>query len=96
MWPSANTGPIPGAPGEYWGNIRVALSVGVRGLPGGDTLARLLDRHRRPDSPGGQRRWTAGEDELVRTLPAREAAARTGRSLASVYVRRHKLRVGRR
>ena len=34
------------------------------------------------------RAWTAREDELVRTLPATEAARRTRRSLSSIYSRR--------
>jgi hypothetical protein len=37
--------------------------------------------------------WTAEEDELVRTLPADEAARRTGRSLIAVYSRRSRLQV---
>ena len=45
-------------------------------------------------------RWTAAEDELVRTLPPAEAARRTGRTIEAVY-RRHVLfkqgeRLGRR
>jgi hypothetical protein len=39
--------------------------------------------------------WTAAEDDLVRTLPAKEAAQRTGRTLAAVYQRRHVLGVAR-
>jgi hypothetical protein len=35
--------------------------------------------------------WTAAEDELVRALPAPEAAKRTGRSLRAVIKRRHLL-----
>jgi hypothetical protein len=31
---------------EKWLNLNEALRVGLRGLPGGDTLARLLDRER--------------------------------------------------
>jgi len=46
-WPSARVGPIPDAPGEKWVNVDQALRAGVRGLPGGDSLSRLLDRHRR-------------------------------------------------
>jgi hypothetical protein len=46
-WPSRDSGPVADAPGEQWRNIEAALSVGCRSLPGGDTLARLLDRHRR-------------------------------------------------
>jgi hypothetical protein len=39
------------------------------------------------------RPWTQAEDELVRTLPAAQAAARTGRTLSSVYTRRTALGV---
>jgi hypothetical protein len=40
------SGAISFAPGETWANIDMALIVGVRGLPGGDTLCRLLARER--------------------------------------------------
>ena len=40
--------------------------------------------------PGG-RPWTPEEDELVRTLPPSEAAARTGRSVRGVWDRRRRL-----
>jgi hypothetical protein len=43
-WPSENAGSIPGTRGEVWVNVAAALSQGIRGLPGGDTLARLLAR----------------------------------------------------
>ncbi len=46
-WPSASAGPIPDAPGEKGVNIDQALRAGGRGLPGGDSLVKLLDRHRR-------------------------------------------------
>jgi hypothetical protein len=49
-----------------------------------------------PTDPAGRRRhrpWTAAEDELVRALPAAEAAARTSRTLQAVYQRRHDLGV---
>jgi hypothetical protein len=96
-WPSADAGPIPEAPGLTWRGVQSALSGGARGLPGGDSLARLLDRHRPGRVAGAARRrsqpWTPEEDELVRTLPPAEAARRTGRSLAAVYQRRHVLGV---
>jgi hypothetical protein len=44
-----------------------------------------------PVSPKAARPWTEAEDSLVRTLPAAEAAARTGRTLDAVYCRRHVL-----
>ena len=89
-WPSANTGGVAGVPGQSWAAIDEALRRGLRGLPGGDTLARLLDR-RRGRRPCRGRPWTPGDDALVRALPAEEAARRTGRSLLSVYTRRHVL-----
>jgi hypothetical protein len=41
-WPRVNTGPIPEAPGETWSAVSTALSAGLRGLPGGSSLSRLL------------------------------------------------------
>jgi hypothetical protein len=42
--------------------------------------------------PDSQRpRWTEGEDELLRTLPAPEVVRRTGRTLAAIYCRRREL-----
>jgi hypothetical protein len=43
-WPSGHAGPVPDAPGENWTAIDGALWAGSRGLPGGDSLARLLRR----------------------------------------------------
>jgi hypothetical protein len=43
-WPHADSGPVAAAPGEDWFNVDAALIQGLRGLPGGDTLARLLAR----------------------------------------------------
>jgi hypothetical protein len=96
-WPSAEAGPVPGAPGETWHAVHAALYVGRRGLPGGDSLARLLARHQRsqrraPPGPKG-RPWTPEEDELARTLPPEEVARRTRRSRTAVYVRRYVLGV---
>jgi hypothetical protein len=95
-WPNAKAGPVPEALGQTWNAINMALYVGHRGLPGGDTLARLLGRLRPSSSARCWVAWTFEEDNLVRSLPAREAARRTGRSLAAVYSRRRDLGVGRR
>jgi hypothetical protein len=43
-WPNQSAGPVEGAPGETWGSIEQSLRRGQRGLPGGDSLARLLAR----------------------------------------------------
>ena len=45
-WPKANSGPVLGAPGETWYNIRQALAKGLRGLPKGLTLPQLLENER--------------------------------------------------
>jgi hypothetical protein len=41
-------------------------------------------------------RWTPEEDELARTVSAKEAAERTGRTLTAVYWRRRTLGIARR
>jgi hypothetical protein len=84
-WPGAHSGPIADAPGETWGKIEGALYDGYRGLPGGDSLAKLLLRRHQ------ERPWTPREDELLRTLPPAEVARRSGRTLLAVYVRCHEL-----
>jgi hypothetical protein len=43
-WPAKGDGAIAGADGEDWNCVNQALRQGLRGLPGGDTLARLLAR----------------------------------------------------
>jgi hypothetical protein len=49
QWPGVRAGLIAGAGGETWTAVAVALHLGRRGLPGGDSLSRLLRRHgRRP------------------------------------------------
>jgi pyrroloquinoline quinone (PQQ) biosynthesis protein C len=45
-WPNQNSGPVLAAPGETWRGIHRALKRGDRGLPGGETLAGLLQRRR--------------------------------------------------
>jgi hypothetical protein len=50
-WPKRGAGPIPEAPGENWNAIDASLAQGVRGLPGGSSLARLLAEHRGMRNP---------------------------------------------
>ena len=45
-WPTMDCGKIPGAVGEKWYNVDHCLRVGLRGLPKGSSLARLLAEHR--------------------------------------------------
>lgn len=45
-WPAkSNTNLVPGQPSETWRRLDEALENGSRGLPGGTSLAKLLDRH---------------------------------------------------
>jgi hypothetical protein len=56
-WPTRSSGPIHGAPGETWGAIQTALQHGLRGLPGRDSLPKVLNRYRgRPAKPGRGRK----------------------------------------
>lgn len=43
--------------------------------------------------PKAGKPWTAAEDNLIRTKPAAEVVKLTGRTLASVYKRRHQLQM---
>jgi hypothetical protein len=45
-WPTADSGPVPGAPGETWSRLDAALRQGHRGLPGGASLAGLVRLYR--------------------------------------------------
>lgn len=45
-WPVQASGPVRGVPDQTWGGIDTALAVGVRGLPGGSSLACFLEQHR--------------------------------------------------
>ncbi|MBY0523623.1 MAG: hypothetical protein K2R98_09490 [Gemmataceae bacterium] len=45
-WPTKDTGGIADAKFETWANVDNALRVGLRGLPGGSSLARLLAEQR--------------------------------------------------
>jgi hypothetical protein len=92
-WPWSDSGPVAEATGESWQAINNALHRGLRGLPGGDSLARLLVRSGRRPALGHLGTWTAAQDQLLRTLTPAEAARRTGRPLRAVYMRRHLLRL---
>jgi hypothetical protein len=58
-WPNTRSGTVTSAPGESWNRIDVALYVGNRGLPGGSSLAQLLQRRRRVRNPVRPPRLTA-------------------------------------
>jgi hypothetical protein len=50
-WPQVRSGPIEEAPGETWSAVNSALIQGHRGLPGGSSLHRLLQKHRTAAPP---------------------------------------------
>ena len=41
-------GPVTESPGDTWNTISYAVLKGIRGLTGSSTLARLLERERKP------------------------------------------------
>lgn len=45
-WPKRDSGAVLGAPGEKWQNVSSALRLGFRGLPGGSSLAQLIESER--------------------------------------------------
>ena len=76
-WPAAHSGKIHDAPGESWSAVHSALTSGLRGLPGGDSLARLLERECGRRNPAevprltlvGIRRWVVRHHELTGKWP---------------------------
>jgi hypothetical protein len=47
QWPTADSGPVRAAPSPLtWDIVETALAWGARGLPGGQSLAQLLEEHR--------------------------------------------------
>jgi hypothetical protein len=57
-WPTAESGPIPEAPGETWLLLAAALALGIRGFPRGRSLAAFLDEHGRRNSAAAEPRFT--------------------------------------
>ena len=45
-WPTKDSGFLAEAPGEKWSAIGTALIAGLRGLPGGSSLAKFLEEKR--------------------------------------------------
>jgi hypothetical protein len=57
-WPKTSAGAVRGEPDEKWLQIDMALRLGLRGLPRGDSLARLLARERGVGEANGRPRLT--------------------------------------
>jgi hypothetical protein len=85
-WPARSSGAIPEAPGETWGAVDTALKDGLRGLPGGESLARLLARkrgarHRKELPPLSVEQvlgWADDHHERTGTWPSRASGAIPG------------------
>ena len=60
-WPVVKSGPIDGVPGRTWAKIDNALRVGLHGLPGGSSLALLLEHHRQVPHARHRPRLTASK-----------------------------------
>jgi hypothetical protein len=75
QWPCCKPHPIEAAPGENWKAIDTALRLGLRGLPGGSSLPRLLARRRGARNRGALPAFRL--DDIRRWAQAHQA--RTGR-----------------
>jgi hypothetical protein len=91
-WPAARSGPVEGAPGESWKGLDRDLRHGHRGLPGGDSLHRLLRRERgAPERPGAPR-VSEADRRLAAALRAEGLTlAAVGRRLGVSKQRVHQL-----
>ncbi len=82
-WPTSQSGPIARAPGETWSGVNAALRAGRRGFPGGDSLPRLLAKHRgvrNPKAPPALslariREWAERFRRRTGTWPTRKSGA---------------------
>ena len=103
-WPKHYSGPIAEAPGETWLAVNAALSNGVRGLPGGSSLARLLQerrgmRHKRCLPPFRESKilaWARAHRRRMGKFPSKESGPvvdSPGDTWMAVHVA---LRMGRR
>jgi hypothetical protein len=68
QWPTKDSGPVAGVPGETWSAIDHALGRGNRGLHGGTSLGMLLARRR-----GRKHRRTRPDLTAERILALAEA-----------------------
>jgi hypothetical protein len=58
QWPRSDSGPVDGRADETWRALDHALYDGLRGLPGGSSLARLLAKQRGTRNPADLPRLT--------------------------------------
>jgi hypothetical protein len=96
-WPQTASGPVPESPGETWRRIDNALRLSLRGLEGGSSLARLLERERGVPARRGQRRSARAEQALrlrEAGLTLAEIGRRLGVSWQSIWQMLRRIRRG--
>jgi hypothetical protein len=74
-WPTRDSGQADEATGETWATLNSALHQGNRGLPGGSSLARLLEKYRQVPNRKNRPRLTY--EQILRWADAHHR--RTGR-----------------
>ena len=93
QWPHADAGLVRSTLAERWVNLDQCLRIGLRGLPGGSSLARLLAEHRGVRNPAALPRLTPQQIVTWRGRigggPASGPVACRGRSM------KHRARPGR-
>ena len=77
-FPHAASGSVLAHPAETWGGINQALTVGLRGLPGGDSLAGLLRRERSHQDRCGRSPEKYTEQTRLLNGPYRAPSVRVG------------------
>lgn len=83
-WPTAFGGSVEAASDESWGWIDRALSLGQRGLPGGDHLSWLLARERGAPGLGEQiLAWAQTHRRLTGRWPTQKSGHAPGRAAVS-------------
>ncbi len=100
-WPSPRSGPVLHAEGERWGSIDTALHEGYRGLPGGQSLGRLIRGHGGPDvyrtrptltveqvlAWADAHREATGEWPIEESGPLRSATGETWKAISGALTR---------
>jgi hypothetical protein len=81
-WPTAGSGPVGAGAAETWLAVNSALRCGFRGLPGGDSLSRLLRRAHGLPERRGRRPDPARRRQAARLRAGGLTLAEIGRRLA--------------
>jgi hypothetical protein len=68
--PTRDSGPIVDSPGDTWMAVHVALRMGLRGLPGGSSLSKLLKGERRKERLRRARMRRSKGPRVVSVRPA--------------------------